>query len=208
MFRWLQGATLVALAIAACIGRTDAQTSSATLFSRIPTAPKTFPLMGTAPPSDDAPQLVIAASANDAAAVIGLLDAQTSPDEVEEYGRTALIYSAINNNAEIAQTLVNRGATLDIRDNLGKTALHWTAERGSINVLRVLLQAKATVDVRNRQGLTPLMLAASNGHAEAVRLLLQYHADPRKNDYTGRDAVSWAMNHAAIVQALKAAEAR
>ena len=207
-FRWFPGAALVGLAIAASIGRADGQSSSASPFSSVPTPPKTFPLIGAPAVSDDLSQLVIAASASDAAAVSELLDAQTSPDEVEEYGRTALIYTAMNDNAEIAQTLVNRGATLDIRDKLGKTALHWAAERGSINVLRVLLQAKATVDVQSRQGLTPLMLAASNGLAEAVRLLLKYHADPRKNDYTGRDALSWAANHAAIVQALKLAEAR
>ena len=77
-----------------------------------------------------------------------------------------------------------------------------------MNVLRVLLQANALVDVQTREGLTPLMLAAKNGRTDAVRRLLQYHADPRKNDYTGRDAVSWAANRVTIVDALKSADAR
>ena len=68
--------------------------------------------------------------------------------------------------------------------------------------------AKAMVDAQNLQGLTPLMVAASNGRAEMVRLLLQYHADPRKYDYTGHDAVDWAANYAAIARALKGAAAR
>jgi uncharacterized protein len=209
--RWLGGMALVALLLAAAAPGAGAQDRSAsTPFDSTPNIPKTFPLIGGATGSsgDDTLRLVTAAAANDSLAVNGLLDAQVSPDEVEQYGRTPLIYAAMNNNAEIAQALVNRGAKLDVRDNLGKTALHWAAERASINVMRVLLQAKAPVDLQSRQGLTPLMLAASKGQTEAVRLLLQYHADPRLNDYAGRDAISWAGSHAGIVQALKVAAVR
>ena len=204
---WVLGAAFV-LAIAACAGRADAQSRSATPLDSPPTVPRTVPLLGTGQPSGgDTLPLVAAAAANDALAVDGLLDARLSPDEAEGYGRTALIYAAMNNNADIAQTLVNRGAKLDIRDNLGKTALHWAAERGSIRVMRVLLQAHAAVDVQSRQGLTPLMLAANSGRTDAVRLLLQYHADTGVNDFTGRNALSWAESHPAIVQVLKADKA-
>ena len=75
-------------------------------------------------------------------------------------------------------------------------------------MLRMLLDAKAMVDAQNAQGLTPLMVAASNGKVDAVRLLLKYHADPRKCDYAGHDAVDWAANHPTIAQALKVAAAR
>jgi uncharacterized protein len=204
--RW---AVLAVLAAAIIAGRADAQSSSVTPYDTGARVPSTFSIIGNQPAPNEAPQLVSAAAANDATAVTGLLDTmQNSPDEAEGYGRTALIYAAYNNNAQIAQVLVSHGAKLDMRDNLGKTALHWAAERGSISVLRVLIEAKASVDVQNLQGLTPLMLAARNGQAEAVRLLLQAHADPKINDYTGRDAASWATNNAAIIQALKVAAAR
>jgi len=209
--RWQQGIALVVLLLCAGMEPASAQNVSAsTPFDSTPNIPKTFPLIGgpTGGPSDDTLRLVTAAAANDALAVNGLLDAQVSPNEAEEYGRTPLIYAAMNNNAEIAQALVTRGANVDVRDHLGKTALHWAAERSAIAVMRVLLQAKASVDVQSRQGLTPLMLAASNGQTEAVRLLLQYHANPKISDYAGHDALSWAGNHAPIVQALRVAETR
>jgi len=206
--RWLRAAALAALAVGAGAGAGRAENSAATPFANVPQAPKTFPLVGNPPFSQAGLPLLTAAAANDASGVSGLLDARVSPDETEVYGRTALIYAAMYDNADMAQALLSHGAKVDVHDNLGKTALHWAAERGSINVLRVLLQANAMVDVQTREGLTPLMLAAKNGRTEAVRLLLRSHADPRKNDYTGRDAVSWAANRVTIVDVLKSADAR
>jgi uncharacterized protein len=210
VYRWLEGVALVAVLICAGTVRAEAQMNSATPFDSTPDPHKTFPLIGgsTGGVPEDSLQVVTAAAANDANAVNAALDEQVSPDETESYGRTALIYAAMNNNSEIAQTLVTRGAKVDVRDNLGQTALHWAAERGSINVMRVLLQSNAAVDAQNRQGLTPLMLAASSGQLDAVRLLLKYHANPNVSDYSGRDAISWAANHAAIVAALNTAEGR
>src|SRR5579885_2301457 len=205
---WLQGAALTVLVMGALVAHANAQKSSATPLITIPEPPKTFPIIGNGAASDPAVPLVTAAAANDVSGVRGLLDARIIPDEVEAYGRTPLIYAAMNDNADIAQMLVSRGARLDLRDKLGKTALHWAAERDSLKVMRVLLQAGATVDVQNQQGVTPLMLASVNGHTDAVRLLLQYHADPRKNDYTGHDALSWAAKHATIVRALTVAANR
>ena len=212
MLRWLEVSAFAAILVCAAILRAGAQdVSSSTPFASLPTAPSGFPLIGGAtgvPDTSDTLPLVTAAASNDIAAVSEMLDERANPDQVESYGRTALIYAAMNNNADIAQTLVSRGAKLDVRDNLGKTALHWAAERGSIAVMRLLLQAKASVDIQTRQGQTPLMLAANNGQTEAVRLLLRYHANPSINDYSGRDAISWAGDRVAIVEELKTAEAR
>ena len=207
MSRWLLRAALVAATASAGIGGADAQSGSSTPFATVPAPPKSFPLIGQ-PVPDTASYLLIAVAANDSVGVHALLAANTSPDESDEYGRTALIYAVMFDNVPIGQILVSDGANLNIHDKLGKTALHWAAERGSSEMLRLLIDAKATVDAQNLQGLTPLMVAASSGRAEMVRLLLQYHADPRKYDYTGHDAVDWAANYAAIARALKVAAAR
>lgn len=204
--RWLLGAALMAVTASSSIGSADAQLSPPTPFA--PTAPKAFPIIGGQSVPDTAPRLLFAVAANDSVGVQALLDANASPDESDEYGRTALTYAVMFNNVPIGQMLVSHGANLNIHDKLGKTTLHWAAERGSGDMLRLLLDAKAMVDAQDLQGVTPLMVAAGIGRTEAVRLLLQYHADPRKKDYTGRDAVDWAANHSAIVQALKVAAAR
>jgi ankyrin repeat protein len=208
MSRWPLWATLTAATVVASIGGADAQSGSATPFASAPTIPQTIPLIGGVPVPDTAPHLLIAIAANDALGAHALLAANTSPDEIDEYGRTALIYAVIFDNVAIGQMLISHGANFNLHDKLGKTAMHWAAERGSSDMLHLLLDTKAMVDAQDLHGLTPLMGAARNGHVEAVRLLLQYHADPRKNDYTGHDAIDWAGNHAAITKALNVAAAR
>jgi ankyrin repeat protein len=190
----------IALAIVATIAApVFAQTPPPTPLAGVPQVPKTLPLFGT----QSVGSVATAAAADKIDDVTLFLAEHASPDAPDENGRTALIYSAINNNPDIAQILLTRGAQIDLRDRLGKTALHWAAERGSLDVMRVLLTAKASVDSQSAQGLTPLMLAASNGHTAAVRLLMQYHADPAKEDYTGRDASDWAANNPVIRDTLK-----
>lgn len=203
----LATALMAATAIAG-IGSADAQSGSATPFTGVPTVPKTIPIIGGQLDPDTTPPLLTAVAANDSDRVHGLLAANESPDERDEYGRTALIYAVMFDNVRIGQMLVSQGANVNFHDQLGKTALHWAVERGSGDMLRLLLDAKAMIEAQDLHGLTPLMAAASNGKAEAVRILLQYHADPRKPDYTGHDAVDWAVNHDAIARALKDAASR
>jgi ankyrin repeat protein len=49
------------------------------------------------------------------------------------------------------------------------------------------------------------MLAASHGNLQLVQALLAKGADPRKSDFTGRDALSWAKagHRTGVVQALQ-----
>ncbi|HXP13534.1 MAG TPA: ankyrin repeat domain-containing protein [Stellaceae bacterium] len=141
---------------------------------------------------------------NNAGQVLWYVGQGFDPDQPDYDGYTALMYAAINNNVQIAYILLSHStAHLDVRDKFGNTALHLAAQRGSLDVMRQLLDAKAPIDMQNRQGITPLMMAANNGRTEAVKLLLKYGADTSKQDYTGRDALGWAGNKAAVVQLLK-----
>jgi ankyrin repeat protein len=208
MSRWRLGIVLVAATAGAGIGGAAAQIAPPTPYAVVTPIPKTIPIIGGPTNPGPEPQLLIAVTANDAVGVHALLEGDASPDESDEYGRSALIYAVMSDNISIAQMLVSHGANVNSHDKLGKTALHWAAERGSDDMLRLLLDAKAMVEAQDLHGLTPLMDAAGNGRTDAVRLLLQYHADPKKDDYTGHDAVDWAANHAAIAQALKDAAVR
>ena len=76
---------------------------------------------------------------------------------------------------------------------------------GHTEIITLLLAAKATVDAQNKQGITPLMMAAANGKVEAIRALLAAGADPKKQDFTGRDALGWAAGKPAALRALQAA---
>ena len=53
-------------------------------------------------------------------------------DEVEGHGRTALMYSAMAEQAECLQALLKKGALTTAQDSNGQTALHWAAITVSI----------------------------------------------------------------------------
>lgn len=145
-----------------------------------------------------------AAAQNETRQVENLLKAgDRDPDAIESQGgRTALGWAASFDNLEMAKLLLHYGAHVDARDRLGNTALHYAAERGTIDFMRLLIANKATVDAPNRQGLTPLMIAGEHGEVAAVRLLIASGADPRKQDFTGRDAFGWAAGKPAVQQVL------
>jgi ankyrin repeat protein len=67
-----------------------------------------------------------------------------------------------------------------------------------------LLAAKAPVDATAPQGITPLMLAAANNKGEAIKVLIEGGADPKKQDFTGRDALGWAAGKPASLRVLQA----
>jgi uncharacterized protein len=147
-----------------------------------------------------------AASHNDLEQVAALLKAgDRDPDARESStGQTALGYAALFDNITMAKLLLENGAHIDTADRLGNTALHYAARRGTIDFMRFLIANKAVIDLANRQGTTPLMTAAGQGKTAAVRLLIASGADPRKQDFTGRDAFGWSVGNPAVQQVLAA----
>jgi uncharacterized protein len=147
-----------------------------------------------------------AASHNDTMQVAALLKAgDRDPDARESTsGRTGLDYAVTFDNLAMAKLLLDNSAHIDAPDKLGNTALHYAAQRGAIDFIHFLIANKATVDASNRQGMTPLMTAAEQGQAAAARLLLASGANPRKQDFTGRDAIGWAEGKPTVQQVLAA----
>jgi len=134
-----------------------------------------------------------------------LLERGNNPDGIDSStGRTALDYAVSFDNLQMATLLLDHGAHVDALDQSGGTALHWAAELGKVDMIKFLLDHKASVDATNRQGITPLMLAASHARPAAIKILLAHGADPKKQDYTGRDAIAWAGGKPAVMQALNA----
>ena len=146
-----------------------------------------------------------AASLNKTDDVLFMLRRGDNPNMYDGNGRTPLDYAASFGNAPMAQALLENGARADYRDTFGNSALHWAAEGGKLDVVRVLLTAKAPVDATNKQGITPLMQAAGRGRNEVVRALLAAGADPKKQDFTGRDAEGWAQGQPNVMRTLQAA---
>jgi uncharacterized protein len=151
--------------------------------------------------------IATAASLNKMDDVRTMLRQNANPDTTDPKGRTALSYAAGFGDVAIVKLLIENGARPDTRDQLGSTPLHWAAEGGRTEAVRLLIAAKAPVDALNKQGITPLMLAAGSNKADTVRALLEAGADPRKQDFTGRDATGWAAGRPAVLKALQSGRA-
>jgi uncharacterized protein len=139
--------------------------------------------------------------------VIRQLQDKKDPNVTDDNGETPLCYAAEFADLRMTQALIFYGAVVNARDPFGNTALHWAAQKGSTDVIQALLDAKAAVDAPNKQGVTPLMMAAQSNQLPAVRLLLKNGADPKKQDFTGRDALGWADGKPAVLSVLHTAGA-
>lgn len=128
----------------------------------------------------------------DAPTVQRLLADGVNPQQLDEKDRTGLIVAALTGNLQIFAMLMKAGARLDIPDPLGNTPLHYAADRNRAEMVKLMLALHAPIDAENKGGITPLMMAASHGNVEVVEMLLAAGANPKKNDYTGRDALGWA----------------
>lgn len=130
-------------------------------------------------------------------------------DQVDSFGRTALICAARSGQTEVVQTLGEAGAELDLSQSDGATALLLAAEHGRTATVKALLKLGAHVDPTGFGGFTPLMSAAKNGHTAIVKALLKHRADVHRAFVDGRTALTFARlhGHTDTVQALLSAGA-
>ena len=88
-----------------------------------------------------------------------LLGFGVQPNDQDEAGRTALMYSAINNAVECARALIAAGAQVNAIDKDGNTALMYAAGNSYASVLSALLAAGADKKLKNKAGQTARNLA-------------------------------------------------
>ena len=147
--------------------------------------------------------IVSAAQANNINDVRTFIAKRVNVNQTDTGGRTALSFAAELGNTQIAKELLDARASPDQRDRLGNVPLHWAANNGRVDMIQALLAGHATVDAPDHQGITPLMSAIAHNQLASVRALLAGGADPKKTDFTGRDAFGWAASQPAIAQVLR-----
>jgi ankyrin repeat protein len=147
--------------------------------------------------------IVNAAAANKLNDVRTFIARRVNVNQTDPQGRTALSHAAELGNAQMAQELLDARASPDLRDTLGYVPLHWAANNGRVDVIKALAAGHATIDAPDRQGITPLMSAITHNQMASVKALLAAGADPKRQDFTGRDAFGWAASQPAIVQQLR-----
>lgn len=99
-----------------------------------------------------------------------------SLDDIDEYGFTPLIETAITGQPEIAELLLQRGVDVNKADVTGRTALHWSVDNNHIELSKLLLEKGADANAYTRAGLSILVYPILRGQDSLKHLLYQHGA--------------------------------
>ena len=97
-------------------------------------------------------------------------------DDIDEYGFTPLIETAITRQAHIAELLIARGVDVNKSDVTGRTALHWAVDNADLGLARLLLTHGADPNAYTRSGLSVLVYPVLRAQNQLKHLLYQYGA--------------------------------
>ena len=116
---------------------------------------------------------------------------------------TALMYTLIYDQPDIAAALINASANLELKDSFGQTALIWAVKFNATSTLQKLIDASANLNVVDLRGATPLIWAASLGYLSVMNQLtaagvnLNYQSNAKNKigsiDYTKLTALMYAL---------------
>ena len=97
-------------------------------------------------------------------------------DDIDEYGFTPLIETAITRQTHIAELLIARGVDVNKPDVTGRTALHWAVDNADMDLVRLLLKEGADPNAYTRSGLSVLVYPVLRAQGPLKNLLYQYGA--------------------------------
>ena len=97
-----------------------------------------------------------------------------SLDDIDEYGFTPLIESAIMRRMDVAEQLISRGININKPDVTGRTALHWAVDNNDVEFATLMLEKGANPNAYTRAGLSVLVYPVLRGH-DAIKQLLYKH---------------------------------
>jgi len=152
--------------------------------------------------------MVIARTANVAAAQV-LLKKRAKVDAREDVrGQTALMWAAAQSQPEMVRLLIKHGADVEAQTTVnlnqrqvsgepraqhrpsgGFTPLMFAARQGCLDCVKALVEAGAEVDRADPDGVTPLIYAANNFAFDSASYLLSKGANPNLWDWWGRSAL-------------------
>lgn len=104
--------------------------------------------------------------------VAAFLQKEPALNELDEYGYTPLIQTAIVNSASKAKLLLDAGATIDFTDLTGRTALFWAADNNNIDLCKLFLRYHANPNAYNSGGQPILVMPLLKQQQELKQLLI------------------------------------
>lgn len=111
----------------------------------------------------------------------------TTKHDLDEFGRTALHYAAVDGDSDGVARLLAEGFLATLADKQGWTPLHFAAQARCALCCELLIGAGAAVDRQDSHGNTPLWRAvfASRGDGSVIMVLRQAGADPARSNKHG-----------------------
>lgn len=106
-----------------------------------------------------------------------LLDHGEDINDLDEYGFTPLIETAIIGHNDIAKMLLERGAEIDKPDASGRTALHWAVDNANYHLCRLLLEKGANPNTYTRGAQPVLAHPLLRDQRQIKQLLYDNNAD-------------------------------
>jgi len=100
----------------------------------------------------------------------------SSVDEKDSKGITALGYAIGANRGAVVKLLIEKGADPFSVDDSGNSGLHYAAAYGRKEMLDYLVSAGGDINKKNTQGQTPLALATKNKQAATIDFLKSKNA--------------------------------
>jgi hypothetical protein len=126
--------------------------------------------------------------------IMALLKNGCNPNSKDTYGRTPLLWAAMNGHESVVHMLLARTG-FNLGDKYSGMPLSWDTEKGREVVVKLLLgKDGVSSDFKDNDNQTALWWAARNGHEAIVKLLLMNNGiAPNSAGRNGWTALSWAM---------------
>lgn len=99
------------------------------------------------------------------------LASEVKLDEIDEYGYTPLVQTAIVNSIDKAKLILAAGADIEFTDLTGRTALHWAVDNNNYEFCRMLLEHGANANTYSRAGQPALSLPLQRSQIRLKHLL-------------------------------------
>ncbi len=140
--------------------------------------------------------LIAASAAGQTAAAKYLLDHGANSAVRDNTGKTALLYSLLNDTPDLTAVLSKGGeVSVNLPDPSGNSPLMIASQKGFVKQVKSLLAGGAHVDYRNpASGLSALAAAAAEDHSDVIRALARNgHATLDLPDLNGRTPLMYAV---------------
>ncbi|KAF5981949.1 putative ankyrin repeat domain-containing protein [Fusarium bulbicola] len=122
--------------------------------------------------------------------IVNLLIGKAEIDPKDCFGRTPLIYGAMNGHVATATVLLNNGANIEMDDWFGWTPLLHAIDSGRVGIVDLLLRKGASVKPMVDED--DMLVYLRERHLGVVKLLLEHGAAEEIRRFSNENLLLWA----------------